>query len=119
MTNKINTLNLSMSDEVDIRENNIFKLYPGILEMLLKEHTTQKNIFWATDSYASLGKGYQYNDPIAIASITGKNGMLLRPRAVKYYESKNQDLPPIVSEWVKIVSNQNEFSDIRNAYINA
>lgn len=79
-----------MSDEVDIRENNIFKLYPGILEMLLKDHTTQKNIFWATDSYASLGKDYQYNDPIAIASITGKNGMLLRPRAVKSTEEQTQ-----------------------------
>jgi hypothetical protein len=43
----------------------------------------------------------------------------LLPRLAKYYESKHQDLPPIVSEWVKIVSNQNEFSDIRNAYINA
>ncbi|MCI2087919.1 MAG: SIR2 family protein [Prevotella sp.] len=43
----------------------------------------------------------------------------LLPRLVEYYESKHQDLPPIVSEWVKIVSNQNEFSDIRNAYINA
>lgn len=79
-----------MSDEVDIRENNIFKLYPGILEMLLKDHTTQKNIFWATDSYASLGKGYQYNDSIAIESITGKNGMLLRPRAVKSTEEQIQ-----------------------------
>lgn len=79
-----------MSDEVDIRENNIFKLYPGILEMLLKDHTTQKNIFWATDSYTSLGKGYQYNDPIAIESITGKNGILLRPRAVKSAEEQTQ-----------------------------
>lgn len=43
----------------------------------------------------------------------------LLPRLAKYYESKHQDLPPIVSEWVEIVSNQNEFSDIRNAYINA
>ncbi len=43
----------------------------------------------------------------------------LLPRLVEYYEPKHQDLPPIVSEWVKIVSNQNEFSDIRNAYINA
>ena len=43
----------------------------------------------------------------------------LLPRLVKYYESKHQDLPPIVTEWVEIVSNQNEFSDIRNVYINA
>ena len=43
----------------------------------------------------------------------------LLPRLVEYYESKHQNLPPIVSEWIRIVSDQNEFSDIRNAYINA
>jgi hypothetical protein len=43
----------------------------------------------------------------------------LLPRLAKYYESKHQDLPPIVTEWIRIVSDQNEFSDIRNVYINA
>lgn len=43
----------------------------------------------------------------------------LLPRLAKYYESKHQDLPPIVSEWIDIVTDPNEFSDIRNAYINA
>ena len=37
---------------VDINETEIFNLYPEVLETLLKDHTTGRNIFWATDSYA-------------------------------------------------------------------
>ena len=79
-----------MSDEVDISENKLLSEHPEVLTILLKDHTTQKNIFWATDSYASLGKGYQYNDLITIEFITGKNGMILRPRAVKSAEEQTQ-----------------------------
>jgi len=38
-----------MSNEVDILENEIRNKYPEVLEILLRDHTTQKNIFWATD----------------------------------------------------------------------
>ncbi|WP_347915574.1 restriction endonuclease subunit M, partial [Bacteroides fragilis] len=56
---------------------------PEVLEMLLKDHTTQQNIYWATDSYADRGKGYQFKDAITIDRITGDNGMIIRPRSVK------------------------------------
>ena len=51
--------------------------------MLLLDHTNQKNIFWATDSYTDLGKGYAWNDVITIEAITGSNGSLIMPRAMK------------------------------------
>ena len=44
-----------MSEPIDILENRVLKETPGLLEVLLKDHTTQQNIFWATDSYAELG----------------------------------------------------------------
>ena len=50
---------------------------------LLKDHTTQQNIYWATDSYADRGEGYQFKDAIIADSITGDNGMIIRPRSVK------------------------------------
>ena len=59
------------------------KQYPEVLEMLLKDHTTQQNIYWATNSYADRGKGYQFKDAITIDRITGDNGMIIRPRSVK------------------------------------
>ena len=77
-----------LKNQVDIQENEIFELSPQLLNILLKDHTLstdecQVNIFWATDSYASRGGGYQYDDQITIDSITGDNGKVIVPRAVK------------------------------------
>lgn len=74
--------------QVDIKENEIFALSPELLTTLLKDHTLssedkQVNIFWATNSYADRGDGYQYGDQITIEAITGPNGNVIVPRAVK------------------------------------
>ena len=72
-----------MTENIDINETEVLKQYPEVLEMLLKDHTTQQNIYWATDSYADRGEGYQFKDAIITDSITGDNGMIIRPRSVK------------------------------------
>lgn len=72
-----------MTENIDINETEVLKQYPEVLEMLLKDHTTQQNIYWATNSYADRGKGYQFKDAITIDRITGDNGMIIRPRSVK------------------------------------
>lgn len=72
-----------MQHQADISETVFFRQYPEILETLLKDHTTQQNIFWATDSYAGLGQGFQYLDLITTAHIIGEHGMVIRPRALK------------------------------------
>lgn len=51
--------------------------------MLLFDHTTRKNIFWATDSYADYGQGYAWHDRITVEAITGKHGNIIMPRALK------------------------------------
>lgn len=55
---------------------------------LLKDHTTQQNIYWATDSYAEKGEGFTFYDPITIDKITGDNGDVIRPRALKSKEEQ-------------------------------
>ncbi|MCI2081848.1 MAG: restriction endonuclease subunit M [Bacteroidales bacterium] len=72
-----------MSNEVDILENDIRDKYPEVLEILLRDHTTQKNIFWATDNYRNLGKGYEYSSPILPELITGGHGNVIMPRVKK------------------------------------
>lgn len=83
---------------------------------LLKDHTTQQNIYWATDSYAELGQGFAFFDPITLEKITsyisdegvvltkeqydeaikqnpeeeGKYQEMIRPRAVKSKEEQTQ-----------------------------
>ena len=81
--------------QVDIKENEIFELSPELLNTLLKDHTRstdteQVNIFWATDNYADRGIGYQYGDQIKVETITGANGNVIVPRAVKSRQQQQQ-----------------------------
>lgn len=83
------------SSQIDIRENDIFKRSRELLSALLKDHTLsteerQVNIFWATNNYAYMGAGYQYSDQITIDAITGKNGEVIKPRAVKSREMQQR-----------------------------
>ncbi len=80
---------------VDQQENDIFELSPQLLDTLLKDHTMstdecQVNIFWATDSNAYLGDGYQYADQITVDAITGDNRNVIVPRAVKSRQEQQQ-----------------------------
>lgn len=77
----------------DINETHLYEEYPDVMETLLKDHTTQQPIFWATDSYddADHGEGYKFFDPITINKIIGeKNGQVIRPRALKTIEEQTQ-----------------------------
>lgn len=84
-----------MINQVDIRENNILRFSPILIQILLTDQTLSNeketvNIFWATDSYANLGKGYQYGDKISIEAITGSKGDVIVPRALKSREQQQQ-----------------------------
>lgn len=72
-----------MRTEIDILENEIIEQYPGVLEILLRDHTTQKNIFWATDNYEHLGPAFGANAQITPELITGENGNIIMPRVHK------------------------------------
>ncbi len=81
------------TNQVDIAEDSILSRSPELLSALLKDQTTssasvQCNIFWATNDYAHLGNGYQYSDPILPPLITGKQGRIIMPRALKEREQQ-------------------------------
>ena len=69
--------------KVDISESWLWKVYPDAFRKLLFDHTTQKNIIWATDSYEEIGDGYRFDDEITPEKIIGEHGQLIRPRALK------------------------------------
>ena len=77
-----------MKPNIDISENELLRQSEEILVELLRDHTTQKNIFWATDDYASLGEAYSYYAPITIPCITGDNGFIIQPRVLKTREEQ-------------------------------
>lgn len=75
-----------MSDNtVEILE---FDFSPEVLMLLLRDHTTGRNIFWATHDYEKLGRGYQYADEIRPESITGEHANIIKPRVQKSKEEQ-------------------------------
>ena len=75
-------------NKVNILENDILQKYPDVLAELLRDHTTGRNIFWATNDYEELGKGYDFKDEITIESITGENEGIIKPRVLKSKENQ-------------------------------
>lgn len=72
---------------IDIREDYLLQKN-DLLKILLNDKTTNKNIIWATDSYEKKGKKYMPQSPVSSTLITGKNGNLIQPRAVKSKEEQ-------------------------------
>jgi len=68
---------------IDIREDDLLALSAEVLGTLLRDHTTGRNIFWATHDYEALGREYDYHAPIKPELITGERGMVIRPRVLK------------------------------------
>jgi hypothetical protein len=89
---------------IDILENEILKRYPNVLEILLKDHTTQNNIFWATDNYKHLGKQYSFESQILTDLITGGNGNIIMPRVQKdkiLQQSRSRDMAEVFTpSWI-------------------
>ncbi len=77
-----------MIKAIDIKENSILKQNVLLLDILLKDWTTGKNIFWATDNYEHLGIPYKYSAQIFPELITGYNGEVIRPRVAKTVEEQ-------------------------------
>ncbi len=74
-------------NKIDIREDYLLKK-DDLLEILLQDKTTNKNIIWATDSYEQKGTMYLPLSPIMSELITGNNGTLIQPRATKSKEEQ-------------------------------
>lgn len=72
-----------MDNKVDIKENYIYKLDDSLLEILLRDNSSNKNIIWATDNYRERGDGYYEFDQMTVRAITGRNGLVIKPRVEK------------------------------------
>ena len=78
-----------LNTSTDILENDILKRWPEVLQTLLVDHTTHKNIIWATDIYEKkYGKDYAFDKEIKTEQITGDFGGVIKPRSVKSKEEQ-------------------------------
>lgn len=72
-----------METGIDIKENTLLLLDRQLLQILLKDRTTDKNIIWATDMYHRYGEKYAKRNRITVDLITSYRGQLIRPRVEK------------------------------------
>lgn len=76
-------MNKKKINTVDIKENSLLKIDRELLEILLKDKTSGRNIIWATDNYLAHGQNYSYNSEITVKSVTSYNGNIIKPRIEK------------------------------------
>ena len=74
---------MSKEIKVDIKENRILALDSTLLNILLKDNSSGKNIIWATDDYTQYDETYTKDRQITAFSVTGKNGTIIKPRVEK------------------------------------
>ena len=71
-------------EAIDIHEDGIPKI---VLDILLKDNTTQKNIFWGTTDYEHYGDGYGEYDEITYEKICDNTKIV--PRVLKNRSQQN------------------------------
>lgn len=74
-----------MAFTIDVDEG---KWSKDLLQVLLIDRTTNRNIIWGTDDYEFLGKEYHSHYPILFGLITGENSSVIQPRILKTKESQ-------------------------------
>ena len=78
------------TNNIDILENTLRRI-GNLLDILLIDRTTKKNIIWATNSYEKqYGKEFLPKLSITPALVTGKLGLLIQPRASKSLEEQKK-----------------------------
>lgn len=80
---------MTLLNAIDVREN-ILRTRGRVLDSLLSDKSTNKNIMWGTDSYKAYGKNFLPNKQIQKEQITGEYGKLIQPRASKSREEQNR-----------------------------
>ncbi|TAJ13520.1 restriction endonuclease subunit M [Patescibacteria group bacterium] len=81
---------MAPTENADILEDTL-RRNGDLLDILLIDKTTKKNIIWATDSYGHYGKEFAAHKQIKPELVTGRQyGKLIQPRAVKSREEQRQ-----------------------------
>jgi hypothetical protein len=104
---------MSSTENADILEDTL-RRSGNLLNILLVDQTTKKNIIWATDSYEYLGREFCFNQQIKSELITGKKyGNLIQPRVVKSRDEQRQRTKEKgeVFTPLKIVEQMNKLND--------
>lgn len=89
---------------IDLLEQELLDHERALLEILLQDKTTKKNIIWATDDYAELGEPYSFKKEILPELVTGEQDSLIQPRvekAVEHQTNRTRDKAEVFTpSWI-------------------
>lgn len=77
---------MQFNTDVNLMEKAILLLGKPLLNILLQDKTTKRNIIWATGDYENLGIDYDAKCEITVPQITGINEKVIQPRITKAKE---------------------------------
>lgn len=93
-----------LNTSIDILENDLLSEMPEVLNVLLLDHTTHRNILWCTNDYEEKGEGFGYHEEIRPEYITGEYGGIIKPRVLKTKEQqadRSKDMAEVFTpSWV-------------------
>ena len=72
-----------METYIDLNENYLYQEYPEILDILLRDNTTNQYLIWGTTLYHKLGKEYDMNKQMLPSLVIKKDGKIIKPRILK------------------------------------
>lgn len=78
------------SEFIDIKKEKIYKVDSEILNILLHDNSSEKNIIWATDNYEAYGNKFSCSSEITIDKIIGEYKDIIKPRSKKTNDVKNK-----------------------------
>lgn len=80
---------MQFTEKIDIFEEEIAQYSLNLLEILLKDRTTNQNIIWATNDYSEYGYAYNAKEQIYPFLIIGSHAKIIQPRVAKSHDAKN------------------------------
>ncbi|MCR5848641.1 MAG: restriction endonuclease subunit M [Lachnospiraceae bacterium] len=83
MSNIDNANRTEIERRIDILEDDIADINPALLNILLQDKTTKKNILWCTKDYEAYGPEYDEHEQIKANLITKEFYNVIQPRAAK------------------------------------
>ncbi len=86
MINIDNANRTEIERRIDILEDDIADINPALLNILLQDKTTKKNILWCTKDYEAYGPDYDEHEQIKVNLITKDFYNVIQPRAAKAKE---------------------------------
>lgn len=109
-TDKAKTEELS---DIDILEDSILHLDKSLMQELLFDRATRKNIVWATSDYEFLGEEYLASAEITLQAITGANNRIIQPRvAVRFIELDDGTKAPKAFSDISVKISQDAMSRV-------